>query len=223
MNRLFAMPRRRPGIVDILTPFTYGAQYRLKWAQNFDASFTTIITATNIGYIDPNINSYALDTQPLGGFTGLAGSGRNVRIVFNPTTFGITDTNAFWLQFVQVVGGVEQTPGAPTLVLPDSMNHGVGIVTIHGGSPAESSSASSLQLDLPRLVEEIRIQNEAALGGNNVYVATEANGPETQIPPNISGAEEYTFLRGTQSSLWVRNDGGGTVNFSARFTLAFPR
>lgn len=218
MNRLFGMPRRRPGIVDIITPFTYGVDgYRLKWAANFDASFTTFLTSTNIGFLDPAINPNVVDSQPLGGFTGLAGSGRNVRIVFNPTSYSIPDTSSFWLQFVQVIGGVEQTPGAPTLVLPDSANHGVGIVTIHGTAPSEASSATSLQLDLPRLMSDFHIHNE---GGGNLFIATEAGGAETQVP--VDTAEQFSQLTGTQSSLWVRG-GGGAVLFSARFSLSYPR
>ena len=210
MNRLFSMTRRRPNYVDITTPFTYGVDgYRLKYASNFDGSFTTFLTSTNIGYRDPSINPYSTDAQPLGGFTGQVGSGRNVRIIFNPATYSITDTSSFWLQFVQVIGGVEQTPGAPTLVLPDSAHKGVGIVTIHGTSPA----SPPLQLDLPGLMSDFRVHNE----GGSLLVSTEAGGPSTTVPADTG--EQFTQLMATQGSIWV----SGGAAFSARFTLAFPR
>lgn len=219
MNRLFGIARRRPNYVDLITPFTYGVDgYRLKWAANFDAAFTTFITSSNVGFVDPAVNRAVIDSQPMGGFTGLANSGRNIRIVFNPASYSITDTSAFWLQFVPVTGGVEGTAGAPTLVLPDSANHGVGITTIHGSAPSGVASANSLQLDLPRLSEDFHIYNED--GANSLFVSTEQSGHETQVKP--SPAEQMHMLRGTQGSLWVRG-GGGAVVFSARFTLAFPR
>jgi hypothetical protein len=219
MNRLFGIARRRPNYVDLITPFTYGVSgYRLKWATNFDAAFTTFITSTNVGFVDPAINQYAIDSQPLGGFTGAVGSGRNIRIVFNPASYSIPDTTPFWLQFVQETGGVEGTPGAPTLVLPDSMNHGVGMVTIHGSAPSAGSSATATQLDLPRLGEDFHIHNEDP--SNSLYVSSVAGGSETQVKPDP--ASQFYSFRPTQGSLWVRG-GGGAVVFSARFTLAFPR
>lgn len=220
MNRLFGVARRRPNYIDVLTPFAYGVDgYRLKWAANFDAgSFTTFITSTNVGFVDAAINPNVIDSQPLGGFTGLAGSGRNVRIVFNPATYSIPDTSSFWLQFVPVTGGVEGTPGAPTLVLPDSANHGTGIVTIHGSAPAGATSANALQLDLPRLMEDFQIHNED--GTNNLMISTEQSGAETQLKPDTFS--QFAQQRSAQSSIWVRGT-GGAVAFSARFTLAFPR
>jgi hypothetical protein len=219
MNRLFSVVRRRPNYVDVLTPFAYGATgYRLKSSTNFDGSFTPFLTVTNVGYLDPSININTVDAQPLGGFTGQLSSGRNVRIVFNPATFSLTDTSDIWLQFAQVVGSTETLVGAPTLLLPDSSNHGVGIVTIHGQAPSGASTANSFQIDLPRLMEDFHIHNEDP--SNSLYVSTEAGGPETKVPPDT--AEQFTSLRGTQGSLWVRG-GGGAVEFSARFTLAYPR
>lgn len=220
MNRLFGIARRRPNYVDVITPFTYGSDgYRLKWAANFDAvSFTTFITSTNVGFVDPAINRNVIDSQPLGGFTGLIGSGRNIRIIFNPASYSIPDTSSFWLQFVQTVGGVEQTPGAPTLVLPDSANHGVGTTTIHGSAPSGATSANSLQLDLPRLSQDFHFHNEDA--SNSLFVSTEQSGRETQVKPDP--AEQSHTLWGTQGSIWVRG-GGAAVIFSATFTLAFPR
>lgn len=219
MNRLFGIARRRANYVDLLTPFAYGVDgYRLKWATNFDASFTTFITSSNVGFVDPAINPYVIDAQPLGGFTGLIGSGRNIRIVFNPATYSIPDASSFWLQFVPVTAGVEGTAGAPTLVLSESAHHGIGMVTIEGTAPLGAASANSIQLDLPRLCDDFRIHNED--GTNSLFVSTEQGGAETQVKPDPN--EQFAQLRATQGSLWVRG-GTGAVKFSARFTLGFTR
>jgi hypothetical protein len=211
MNRLFKIARRRPHIVDFYTPFTYGVDlYRIKWAANFDGAFATIISSTNVGFVDSNINPMVIESQPT--------TGKDVRIVFDPTTYGITDTQSFWLQFVPVTGGVEGTASAPTLILPDSANKGVGSVTIHGNAPNAASSANSLQLDFPFLMSDIRIHNED--GTNNLFVATEQNGPEQQLKADTF--PQWQHLQGTQSSIWVRG-GGAVVAFSAVMTVAFPR
>jgi hypothetical protein len=209
--RLFKIPRRRPGVVDLYAPLTYGnTGYRVKWATNFDAAPTTIITSTNVGFVDPAININTLDSQPT--------TGKDVRIVFNPATYTIDDTKPFWLIYVPVVGGVEGTPSAPTLILPDSANKGVGIITIHGNAPSAATFAGSLQIDLPYLAEDFHIHNED--GSNNLFVATDTGGAETQLKPDTFS--QFTQMRASQGSLWVRG-GGGVVAFSARFTLAFPR
>jgi hypothetical protein len=222
MNRLFSMIRRRPNHIDIVTPFTYGVDgYRLKWASNFDAgSFTTIITASNIGYVDPSINPNVIAAMPMGGVASTGG--RNIRIVFNPATFSIPDASSFWLQFAQVTGGSETLLGAPTLVLPDAAHRGVGIVTIAGNAPAVANSSSALQIDLPGLMEEIRIHNASvAPSAVNLYVSTEQGGAETQLQPDTFS--QFTSIRGTQGSIWVRNDGSQPSPFSATCTRAFPR
>ena len=217
MNRTFSVIRRRPGIVDVLTPIVYGVSlYRLKWASNFDVvPFTQFIDSTNVGFRDPSINPWTVELQQTGG---------QVRIVFNPTTYGITDTQSFWLELFQVDGlGVETQVSAPSLILPDSAHHGVGQVTIHGTAPAATSSANSLQIDLPRLMSDFRIHDED--GSNYLYVATEQNGAEEQLKPDTF--PQYSSFSSTQGSLWVRGaTSSGTaaaVAFSAICTVAFPR
>lgn len=223
MNRLFSMIRRRPNHVDIVTPFTYGVDgYRLKWASNFDSgSFTTFITSTNVGFVDPNINPNVIAAMPMGG--SASNGGRNVRIVFNPTTYSITDTSSFWLQFAQVTGGSETLVGAPTLVLPDAANRGIGIVTIHGNAPAVGSSSGALQIDLPGLMEDFHIHNEAPTATNpgNLYVSTEAGGPETQLQQDTFS--QFSQMRAAQGSVWVRTDATLPITFSLRCTRSFPR
>ncbi len=214
MNRLFKIGRRRPHIVDFYTPLTQGldtAGYQIAWAQNFNGPFSAIITSTNVGFLDPNVNRMKIDTQPT--------TGTDVRIVFDPTTYSIVDTSSFWLQFSQITGGSPTLVSAPTLILPDSALKGQGIVTIAGPAPSETSSANSLQLDLPFVMQNVQITNTDATG--ILYVSTEAGGPEMAIGPNL-GFPGYQTIWGAQPSLWVRG-GGSIVTFSATFTLAFPR
>lgn len=218
MRRLFKVARRRPHIVDFYTPLTQGldtAGYRIKWAQNFDGVFAAIINSTNVGFLDDNVNRNVIETQPT--------TGTDVRIVFDPTTYSIDDTKSFWLQFAQVTGAAETLVSAPTLILPDSANKGVGLVTIHGAALGATSSAGALQLDLPFLMADFRIHNEDT--ANYLYVSTEAGGPEQQLRPDTF--PQFTSIAGTQASIWVRGatpaNVSAAVNFSAVFTAAFPR
>lgn len=205
MNRLFSIRRRRPHIIDIDTPQVYGVDgYRLKWAQNFDGVFATILTSTNIGLLDDNVNRNVIETQPVTG---------KVRIVFDPTTYSISDVKSFWLKFFPVTGGVEGTPGAATLVLPSTSNHGVGDVVIAG----TATNVSAVQLDLP-LVQDMRFTNLD--GTNSLLVGTEDGGPTTTIIPKVG--EQSLGIYGTQATVYVQGS-GGAVAFSATFTLAFPR
>jgi len=207
MNRLFSVRRRRPNIVDFYTPVVDNVDgYRIKWATNFDAgAWTTVLTSTKVGYIDPAVNRNVIETQPT--------TGKDVRIVFDPATYSIPDTSQFWLRFYPVIGGVEQTPGAPTLVLPDSMRHGVGMVVIQGTAP----SAAPLQLDLPTLMQDFQVTNEDAA---NLFLGTVDGGPMVTILPAVG--IQSIGLWGSQGTIYVQGD-GAAVNFSAVFTLAFPR
>lgn len=211
MNRIFKIVRRRPHIVDLYTPYVAGVEfYRVKWATNFDAAPTNIIDSTNIGFLDSNVNRNVIETQPT--------TGTDVRIVFDPTTYSIPDDVSFWLQVARVVGGSETVVGAPTLVLPDAARHGIGIIAIRGDAPNEASSADSLQIDLPMLMQDFKVQNED--GANSLFIATEQGGAE-QVFPALLPIQPWSLM-GTQGSLYVRG-GGGDVTFSASFTLAFPR
>ncbi len=212
MKRTFSVIRRRPNLVDVLLPLIDGTQtYRLKWAANFDGVYSTIISASNVGFLDPAINPMVVGGQPT--------SGRQVRIVFDPATYSIPDTQPFWLQFWTVpFGGAEAQRSAGGMILPDSANHGTGIITIHGNAPNQAAVADSLQIDLPRMMEDISIHNED--GSNALFVATEEGGAEIKLSP--SALPQFQSLHGTHASIWVRG-GGGVVAFSATFTQAFPR
>jgi hypothetical protein len=275
--RTFSCFRRRPHVVDLLTPFVYGVStYSIYWAANFDGVFTSIISSTNVGFYDSNIPRGKTELQNSQGF---------VRITFDPTTYSIDDTRSFWLQLWEtppggtaatfavvngspsVTASISQTgvlvpgqtlmfasqPGttytiltavgtavtltanysgiaaaattigglitAPTLLLPDTTNKGIGNVTIQGNAPQATSSAGSMELDLPSLFQNFQITNNDT--SNTLYVATEAGGPEMEVGHSLGFPGYQTFL-GSQGSIWVRG-GGGAVNFSATFTLSFPR
>jgi hypothetical protein len=214
--RTFSCFRRRPHIVDLLTPVVSGATvYTIKWGQNFDtATFTDIIDCSNVGYYDDNIPRNKTELQNTNGF---------VRITFDPTTFSIDDTKSFWLQLWETVPPAASAQvSACTLLLPDSALKGQGNVTIEGSAPSEASSAAALQLDLPSVVQNFQITNTVATGGNILYVSTEQGGPEMAIGPGL-GFPGYQTIWGAQGSIWVRANGAGGATFSATFTLAFPR
>lgn len=208
MKRSFSVIRRRPHLVDVLFPLTAGVQtYRLKWASNFDGSFTQFLDSTNVGFLDPSINPAVVGSQPT--------AGRQVRVVFDPATYSIPDAEPFWLQYWTVpFGGAEEQQSAAVLILPDSSNHGIGVITIHGTAPSAGSVSGSLQIELPRRMCDIRIRNEGA--GNSIYLATEENGAEMEFPPDVT---QYVNLDGAHATLWLRGS-GGNVPFSATFTAA---
>ena len=213
MNRTLSVIRRRTNLVDCVVPFVYGVdKYRLKWNANFDGAFAQFLDSSNVGFLDPAVNQATIDVQQTTG---------QVRIVFDPATYHIPDSAHIWLELWHVApGGAETQMSAPSLVLPESAHHGIHQVTIHGGAPNAPTSAGSLQIDMPRLMDDIRIHSEAPVGGNYLYVATEEGGAEQEIRPDTFA--QYQSLRATQGSLWVRG-GGGVVNFSAIFTMAFPK
>jgi len=215
MTRQFKIARRRPNYVDFYTPTQAGVDgYKLSWATNFDATPTDFLTSTNVGYLDPKVNQAVVDTQPTGGM---------VRIVFDPASYSIPDTSSFWLVFTPMTGAVPGTASPPTLILPDSANKGVGIVTIQGEAPSATASTGSLQIDFPALMQDFRIHNEDTT--NYLFVATEAGGAEQQLRPDTF--PQYTNITGTQASIFVRGGtpalAGAKVKFSATCTLAFPR
>jgi hypothetical protein len=196
MNRLFSIRRRRPHYVDLWTPKQTGVDgYRLKWGANFSTAPTTFLTSTNVGFRDSNIHQGLVDSQPLGD---------QVRIVFDPTTYSIPDSNSFWLQFVPVTNGVEGTPGAMTLVLPPNMGN-TSLITIAG------TPTGTQQLDLP-MVRNIIVQNAAALS-----VSVESGGAVYTVPGSATESHDLGFL-GQVSTLYVN---GGAFSLTA--SLLFPR
>jgi len=131
----------------------------------------------------------------------------------------IVDTKPFWLQFFPMIGAGEGTPGAPTLVLPDSANNGLGIVVIEGTAPSGADSGDALQLDLPRLMDDFTVHNRE--GATSLFVSMEFEGAEKEFKGGTLSPVSLSYT-GTQSQLFVRG-GGATAEFSASFTSVFPR
>lgn len=207
-TRLFSIIRRKPGLVDFVTPLVAGQDgYRLKTATNFDGSFATILTTTNTGYVDPTVDLRQQSVQP----------GNIVRMLINPTTFSLVDTAPFWLQYVPVVNGVEGTPSGLLLVLPPT--YGTSILAISGNAPSGANQAASLRLDFPRLVTDLRIHNEHA--SSDLMVGFDVGGPEIKVQAPLK-EPQFVSQHGTHDSIWVRGS-GAVVPFSATFTFANPK
>lgn len=213
--RLFSILRRKPGLIDLIIPRRPDsegvAQYRLKTDTDPVGSYgTTVITVGPSGWIDPVVQGPQHVIQP----------GNNVRIIFKPSTLSLSDTGAFWMKVVFVDGvGAEMTspaPGAGTLILlPPTIPFMTGF---NATAPDGSDLAHSVQVDLPRGMENFKIRNLEAAGGKSLYVATQDEGPEFVVPP---GQESMSFY-GLVSSFWVRGS-GGTAAFSTQFVYANPR
>lgn len=215
-NREFSIIRRRPHIVDLLTPKRAGVKgYRFQVAPNFDGAFQTILTADiSSGYLDPNVNSNLLHT---------VNNNDHIRVVFDPNTFtagaSIDDDHHFWMRFVPVdFAGAAGTASAPTLVITDYEHNGMTRVVIAGNAPNAATVANSLQLNLPFTSQDIYIRNEAPVaGGSNLYLASLPGGAEQQIAPQ----ETLTQFFGPLDALIVRGN-GAVVRFSASITNYLP-
>lgn len=211
MSRQFSVIRRAPQLIDILTPFVYGiTEYRIKYAANFDASFTQIIAAPRNGYLDPTVSQAILQSAP----------GNNVRITFDPTNSAYSiaaPSSSMWLQLTRYDGSSEVYVSPPTLLLPFEANQGIGVTTIAGSAPSGATSADALQVDLPFLATDMRVR---ATGSHPVCVSTELNGAETIVANGEIG--QYIAQTGMISSLFVRGS-GGTAPFALSFTRAYPK
>jgi hypothetical protein len=210
VQREFSIRRRRAGLVDLITPNRTGAGiagYTIETATNFDGVYSAIIT-NRTGYLDDAINQAVLDPMP----------GQNHRFVFNPTTFSITDTAGFWLRLKQIdaTGStVATSPGV--LVLPESERHARQRIIIRGTAPNQASVASSLRFYLPFGCANLVVQNQE--GATHLFVATNVNGPETELAPDA--LPEFTTYDGVVEQLLVRG-GGATAVFSCHFVAAYP-
>lgn len=214
VQREFFIRRRRAGLVDLVTPnrtSTGIAGYTLQWAANFDGVFAAIVS-NRLGFLDDNpttgISQAVLDPAP----------GQNHRFVFNPTTFGITDTSHFWLRLLQLDStGATVATSPPVLVLPESERHTRQRVIIQGTAPNQASVAASLRLYLPGGVTNLVIQNQET--ATHLFVATNTTGPETDLSPDA--LPEFGTFDGVVEQILVRG-GGATAAFSAHFVMPYP-
>lgn len=151
---------------------------------------------------------------------GAAGDANNGSIIWAEQASNIVDTKSFWMRLQPLVGGAPSgPPGAPTLVLPDQSNHGLGIVVIEGSAPSGADSGDALQLDLPRLMDDFTVHNREA--ATSLFVSMEFEGAEKEFKGGELSPVTLSYT-GTQGSLFVRG-GGATAEFSASFTSVFPR
>jgi len=206
--RLFSILRRKPGLIDFVTPALAASTgvvgYRLKTDTSPTGSFsTTVITAPRNGYLDPALAGVHSVIQP----------GDNVRIVLKPGDFGLSDTAAFWLKLFYVDASNAElgspAPSAATLVLPPYT--GQSVTGFSATAPL-----SSTQIDLPRAMENFRVSNLD--NSKDLMIITQDGGPEI----TVAAGKDFVNYNGIVSSIWVRGN-GGTVNFSATFSYANPR
>jgi hypothetical protein len=213
MTRPISVIRRRPNLVDLIVPFVYGVDgYRIKAANAFDAVAATVLTSSNVGFRDPNVDPNKIDVQGVKG----------VRIVFDPASYMLDDTIQHWLWFYTVTGGIETVQSAPLLLLPDQslyLSRGLGHIVIKGVAPNAADMSGSLQLDLPRTMSDWRVHNEDST--HAAYIAFEPGGPEVQIPAGGTLPQISTYT-GASASCWIRGSGGSpTLTITA--TVSVPR
>jgi hypothetical protein len=204
-TRNFSILRRRAGLVDLVTPLKLVTpsvkSYRLKTDTTPSGAFaTTVMTVSRTGFVDKDVAGAHNVIQP----------GENVRMIFKPSNFGLSDTAPFWLKLVYIDEAdaemVTPAPSAPTLI--GSPNEGYPQVAFTASAPL-----SALRIDLPRTLENVKLRNlEAA---NTLMVAFQEGGGEATIPFGT----ENVGVQGGVSSIWVRGV-GGAVSFSFTGTYA---
>lgn len=209
--RRFSVLRRRTGLIDMIVPFRPSseavAQYRLKTDVNPGGAFsTTCFTCGPQGFVDPTVAGPQHVIQP----------GNNVRMIFNPANYGLSDA-AVWVKVVYIAAnGSEMTdpaPGAATLLLPP--NAGPNQFGFTATAPNGAAFANALQLDLPR-VENFRLINQEA--AQAMRLAFDGGGPEM----TIDSKGETSGLVGGVTSIYVRG-AGGPAAFTCSFSPSFPR
>lgn len=212
MSRLLSCIRRRPRYADFLTPVTAGvALYRLKRASVPEGPYTTFLSVSNVGFLDPAINPLVVDAQQ---------TGDQVRIVIDPVPYGIPETGPTYIQLFHVDGtGAETLKSGAMLLLPDSANHGATAVAMSGTAPNGATIANSMRVDLPRLGADFTLHNESAT--IPLYVAFVEGGAEFLLQPNTP-LPQMVLRDAPVASFWVRGS-GGTCAFSATFSQASPR
>jgi hypothetical protein len=199
--------------LDLLIPKQENVQgYRLQAATNFDATFTTILTADiSSGFLDPAVNAASLQAL---------NNPNQIRVVFDPQSFflpiGIEDTKQFWLKFVPVnFAGVPGTASSPCLILPESALRGDSRVFVQGSAPSGTSVADALELQLPFRTQDLAIRNHETVTG--LYLSLSEGGPEV----SLGAGETERFYDGPVGNFWVRGD-ASTAEFSASFTSYLP-
>lgn len=196
--------------MDLLVTKVPGAfSYKLKKSTAFDGSvpFTDFLTSPNTGYRDRNVDDSSNYTV----------YGDKVRILFDPTTYGISDTNIWWLKLAPL-----DDVGAEMFVTPPTMMYQPNIggsyfpqFAITGNAPNQPDLANSLEIHFPHQIRDMRIQSTAAL-----WAAFDSNGQEILLQGSTLPKDLNRWS--TESVLFVRGN-AAIVPFSLLFTLAYTR
>jgi hypothetical protein len=193
-------------LIDILVPRDSRVdKVRLKTDTNPFGSFSTTVVESRHGYLDPVVSALY---HPIV-------AGENIRFVFKPATFTLSDSGSFWLKVVGVdTSNAEMSdpaPSAATYVHPVGTSGGLG--GFNATAPVGVAATDAVRINLGRTVSNIQIRNlEAA---NSLRVSYGVIGSETVIP----AATESEGFTGSASTLYLRGV-GGTAAFSVRFSLA---
>lgn len=208
----FSVARRFDGLIEIITPrITQDpivAKYRLKTDTNPFGLFATTVMESSYGLISPEV---ADRHHPLT-------AGDNIRFVFKPSSFSLSDTAAFWLKVVAVDAAnaemVSPAPSLPTLVHP--VGNGLNEGAFNATAPIGAAITDAVAIHLGRSVHNLTIRNLD--GARALHVAYDVAGQESIIPFGT----EATALSGTSHTLYLRGI-GGTVAFSVRFSNTASR
>jgi hypothetical protein len=207
--RQLSINRRKPHLVDLLVDKTPGAySYKLKWGANFDTSpFADFLTSPLSGFRDSAVDDASNITI----------YGDRVRILFDPTTYGIPDNTVWWIKSSPLnSAGAEMSTSAALMILP---SHPGGAyfpqLTITGSAPNVATLANSLEINFPQQMRDVRIQSTAA-----IWAAFDPSGPEILLPGDPLPKDISRWS--TQSALFVRGN-GAAVPFSLVFTLAYTQ
>lgn len=208
--RQLSIHRRKPHLVDLLVTKTSGAySYKLKWSTDFDGSvpFTDFLTVPITGYRDPAVDDASNITL----------YGDRVRVLFDPTTYTIPDSEIWWLKMSPLddTGAEMSTTAALMMYQPNIGGSYFPQFTITGTAPNAPDLAHSLEINFPHQMRDMRIQSSAAM-----WVAFDSCGQEALLQGSTLPKDINRWS--TESMLFVRGS-GAAVPFSLLFTLAYTR
>ena len=208
--RQLSIHRRKPHLVDLLVNKTPGAYtYKLKWSTKFDGSipFTDFLTSSISGFRDPAVDDSSNITL----------YGNRIRILFDPSTYSIPDSNIWWLTLTPMdAAGADMFTTAPLMMYqPNIGGSYFPQFTITGSAPDVGDLAHALEVNFPHQMRDMRILSSAAM-----WVAFDSNGQEVLLQGSALPKDLNRWS--TESVLFVRGN-GAAVPFSLLFTLAYTR
>lgn len=202
MPRQMSIVRRRPGNVDLTTPDIGGSppivEYRFRVSTNFDAAPTNIQDVPRRGLRSAS----AVDN----GYNDSRFKGK-VRFLFNPVDYaasGILDTSPFFIAMAtRPLNGVFGSFSAQHMIVPYDPSSDP-LIVLNGDAPNGATIANSLEIQLPRIVDELIIKN---IDAANLHIAFNSGGPEYQINP--STVLELADISASQ--IFVRGEGAAVT------------